>query len=282
MPRSKPPNDVFWSIAPKSTTENLSLSRVSSLGYQSLQGINFLPDDGIQSNAMLLITLGGKPTVHHGTNTCHPTRGNVSLFLPGEYRRSTASRWEAFWFFFTPSAGLMANLYDYQCVEGRTFDTTLSDSELERIDEIFALPQNAPDPAAHRLGVLIERTILCCLQGAKRQVQRPQHTRLDNIIEYIRLHPGLPHTVESLARMAYLSPSHFSQIFKRHIGATVHQYVTAVRMDQARWLLRNTDLSGAQIAEKLGFANPYHFYNSFKSCHDKTITQYRSAIQKTT
>ncbi|MEU4670219.1 AraC family transcriptional regulator [Amycolatopsis sp. NPDC023774] len=69
------------------------------------------------------------------------------------------------------------------------------------------------------------------------------------------LHADLarPWTVEALAREAGLSRSAFAAAFRAVVGETPLSYLTSWRLHQAKRLLRETDLSVAQIAARVGY-----------------------------
>ncbi|MET7992570.1 AraC family transcriptional regulator [Amycolatopsis sp. NPDC005232] len=69
------------------------------------------------------------------------------------------------------------------------------------------------------------------------------------------LHADLAHpwTVETLAREAGLSRSAFAAAFRAVVGETPLGYLTSWRLHQAKRLLRETDLSVAQIAARVGY-----------------------------
>jgi len=67
-----------------------------------------------------------------------------------------------------------------------------------------------------------------------------------------------------LARDAQLSDSHFSRAFKRSTGFTPSQYLTRLRMEQARRLLRETEMPVIDIGLEVGYASPSHFAQVFR------------------
>jgi AraC family transcriptional regulator len=61
-----------------------------------------------------------------------------------------------------------------------------------------------------------------------------------------------------------MSPYHFSRLFKQSTGHSPYQFVIKCRVERARELLLNSDLSIAQITYTVGFANQSHLTNHFK------------------
>jgi AraC-like DNA-binding protein len=191
-------------------------------------------------------------------------RGSVSLFLTGEDHRYKSKILETYWFHFYPSETLLEVLAHYGVTTGRTFDILLSEEEMESMSEIFAYAKLSDPHYRYRGAVLLERTIFRCLKDPAESLKFPPQMRLEDVANFISMNPGGHHTVENLARIVHLSPSHFAHVFKEEYGKSVHAYVAEKRMERAKHLLTTTRMSGAQIAGELGFSNPYHFYSAFK------------------
>jgi AraC family transcriptional regulator len=64
--------------------------------------------------------------------------------------------------------------------------------------------------------------------------------------------------------IAHMSPSYFSRLFKQSTGLSPHQYVIQDRVDRAKQLLRQRELSIAEISDCLGFTHQSHFSHHFK------------------
>lgn len=72
-----------------------------------------------------------------------------------------------------------------------------------------------------------------------------------------------------------ISISYFSAIFKAGTGSTFVEYLTQVRIDKAKHLLRATEQRTAEIAEAVGFADPHYFSITFKRIIGMTPREYR-------
>src|SRR4029079_8981026 len=86
-----------------------------------------------------------------------------------------------------------------------------------------------------------------------------------------------PLDVPTLARVAHLSPAHFSREFRRVFGETPHQYLLTRRLERAAAMLRNTDHSVAEICFDVGLSSVGSFTTSFRRLYDMTPTEYRAA-----
>ncbi|HEX2945173.1 MAG TPA: response regulator [Clostridia bacterium] len=70
--------------------------------------------------------------------------------------------------------------------------------------------------------------------------------------------------ISSISDEIYLSPNYISHIFREETGETITQYITKVRMEKAKELLRSSDVKILEIAEYLGFENAHYFSTVFK------------------
>lgn len=99
--------------------------------------------------------------------------------------------------------------------------------------------------------------------------------KIEESMAYMSRHLNVPLSVATLAARADLSRSHFSALFKRHVGSTPIDYFIRLRLQQACQLLENTEMSVKAIAYTLGYDDPFYFSRIFKSFHRMPPSQYR-------
>jgi AraC family transcriptional regulator len=74
-------------------------------------------------------------------------------------------------------------------------------------------------------------------------------------------------SLEDIARMAALDPSSVCRLFRRFQGTSPYQYLLRRKMNMAaEYLMRSGGLV-KEAAERVGFADPYHFSRCFKAVH---------------
>jgi AraC family transcriptional regulator of arabinose operon len=105
--------------------------------------------------------------------------------------------------------------------------------------------------------------------------RRVRNPGVDAARAYLRDNFATRISVQELADRAALSPSHFSALFRQQVGISVLKYHTQLRMTRARELLDTTDLPVAQIAQQVGYDDPFYFTRQFKAVHGLTALHYR-------
>lgn len=87
---------------------------------------------------------------------------------------------------------------------------------------------------------------------------------ISKALQYIQEHFVEKITLDEVARVANLSRSHFSKVFKEEVGMTLIEYVEMVRMNQARMLLKTTKFSIGEISEMVGISDIFYFSKIYK------------------
>ena len=82
-------------------------------------------------------------------------------------------------------------------------------------------------------------------------------------------------TDEEMASMAQLSPQHIIRLFKQYIGVTPCAFVSGLRLERARELLKSSFLQIKQIRVEVGIGDESHFTRDFKEKFGLTPTEYR-------
>ena len=92
---------------------------------------------------------------------------------------------------------------------------------------------------------------------------------------YIHKHFDQPITLEEVSAAIGFSENYFSTLFKKETGSGFAKYLTHVRMDEARSLLRDTNQSVAEICRQVGYGDLKHFTHTFKAEIGLTPGEYR-------
>ncbi|MBW4080556.1 response regulator [Paenibacillus sp. S150] len=98
---------------------------------------------------------------------------------------------------------------------------------------------------------------------------------IDVALHYIKEHFYEDLSLEKMASVVFLNPAYFSQLFKQKTGQGYKEYVTSLRLEQAKLLLLNPKLKLAEIAERVGYQDMKHFTQMFRKRYRLTPTEYR-------
>ncbi|MXM64348.1 helix-turn-helix domain-containing protein [Streptomyces sp. HUCO-GS316] len=90
-----------------------------------------------------------------------------------------------------------------------------------------------------------------------------------------------PLDVAALARIAHVSPAHFTRTFRATFGETPHRYLQRRRVERAMSLLRETDRSVTDICFEVGFGSPATFSRTFRDIVGRSPRTYRKEAERT-
>lgn len=96
--------------------------------------------------------------------------------------------------------------------------------------------------------------------------------------KYVHSHFHQPITMKSIASKFYINPVYMGQLFKKTYGVYFKDYVLQVRIQEAKRLLRQSDMRIYEVAERVGFNNPDYFVTQFEKTVGKTPSQYRKHL----
>lgn len=113
-------------------------------------------------------------------------------------------------------------------------------------------------------------------QTAEQQKPGHQNQTVEKAIAYIQKHYNRTITLISISEHVHMNPAYFSVMFKKKTGIGVIEFVTDVRMEEAKKLLAETELKIYQIAELVGYNDPAYFSNTFKRICGVTPHEYRN------
>lgn len=98
---------------------------------------------------------------------------------------------------------------------------------------------------------------------------------ISKAVEYIRKNFKYKISLEDVAGYVSLSPAYFSDVFKREMGCNFSHYLSKVRIDNAKLLLKNDGLPLIEVALLCGFEDQSYFTKIFKSVTGTTPKRYR-------
>lgn len=119
------------------------------------------------------------------------------------------------------------------------------------------------------------------IQAAIDQRDRLSTNRYDTVMNEVYKYIDANYQTEELslneiALHVNFSPSHLSMIFSQQTGKTLIKYITDVRMNRAKELLRCTSKRSGEISSMVGYQDPHYFSYLFKKTQGLTPTDFRN------
>jgi AraC family transcriptional regulator len=100
--------------------------------------------------------------------------------------------------------------------------------------------------------------------GPKRRYGGLPREKLMRAVEYIQDQLDTDLTVSGIAQAVYISPDHFTRLFKESTGRSPHQYVIEARVRKAKELLTTGKFTISEAAYQVGFVDQSHLTRHFK------------------
>lgn len=119
-----------------------------------------------------------------------------------------------------------------------------------------------------------------CPPGTVSLIEHSFDSPLSDAVAYVEEHLNENVTVQQMAEAAGYHASHFTALFRQHLGISPGQFILSKKTERAAELLTATSMPVSAIAEALGFASQFYFSNFFKKQTGMTPSQYRAIYMR--
>lgn len=102
----------------------------------------------------------------------------------------------------------------------------------------------------------------------------------NDILDYVKHNIHSPLTVQKIAIKFGYNEKYLSQMFKAMSGETLKQYIINRKIEEANFLLSDTNLTIAEISGILGYSDNHNFMRGYKKVTGMSPTEYRNAFAK--
>lgn len=136
--------------------------------------------------------------------------------------------------------------------------------------------QNASMLLAVVLNKLMQENQVIAETGA----YNPYASKLQELRLTMQSRPDKNFSPEELAAMLNVSPSYFQTLYKEFFGIPFKSDLIQMRLDYARDLICETNMTLEQIAQMSGYNNEIHFYRQFKAKIGMTPKEYRISMTR--
>ncbi|MEM1373729.1 MAG: GlxA family transcriptional regulator [Pseudomonadota bacterium] len=104
-----------------------------------------------------------------------------------------------------------------------------------------------------------------------------RHPRLSQVIQQMELNIEEPISPSILAKDVGMSTRQLERLFRRYLNRSPKRYYMELRLQKARNLLMQTDMSVINVALACGFASPSHFSKCYRAHYNTTPYRERGA-----
>ncbi|MFR6216598.1 MAG: AraC family transcriptional regulator [Enterocloster bolteae] len=230
---------------------------------------------------LFLIVLSGSGTLHYGETTYYAAAQDCFLIDCRQEYSHISSRenpWELLWLHFN---GPQAHLYFQYVIQknGYCFRTSHLAAISESIHDLIRLnsevSENSDIISSHLITGILTMSVTGCKKNPGHNQVTGMREKLFQILAYINEHFDESVNLDSLANRFYVSKYHLSREFKKEYNQTIIQYLLNKRITYAKELLRFTDMSIGEIAQKCGIGDMNYFNKVFKKVEGSTASEYR-------
>ena len=116
----------------------------------------------------------------------------------------------------------------------------------------------------------------------EKSIENPQlFEALVPLREEMQQHPEKDWSIQVLCQHTHISRSYLQRMYKTYFGKSIFEELIDFRMQKAKALLRDTELSISEVAAACGYGSYSHFANQFKSQEGITPSGYREKCSAT-
>jgi len=122
--------------------------------------------------------------------------------------------------------------------------------------------------------------ISAVLRDVKENKKNQTASTVEIAKNYIKENFSKEISLDEISQEVNISPYYFSKLFKEETGETFIEYVTAIRIEEAKNLLNSSRLSMKEICSQVGYSDPNYFSRIFKKTVGVTPTEYKELGNK--
>ena len=130
------------------------------------------------------------------------------------------------------------------------------------------------------------RELIGILEEIEKNIQKPrseekQEMKVTNLfvqkaMDYISMNYSQKLTLTKSSEQLCITPNYLSELFKKHTGQNVSEYIIDYRLEKACQFLKNPQLRIGEVSEKVGINDVRYFSSMFKKKYNLTPTEYRN------
>jgi AraC-like DNA-binding protein len=144
-----------------------------------------------------------------------------------------------------------------------------------RLSAIFNSLSDPSDHAQLNAGLALQQFLYDLYNKRFREHGRERYPEIDELLKLLREQPERWWSIDEMAAYCNMSDDQFRRVFRKRVGMLPKLYVDRMKLNHAAAMLTGTRLSIAEIAEKIGYTDQYHFNRRFKEIMGMPPGHYR-------
>ncbi len=256
--------------------ENAGLS-VYNTGYETCDASHSW-GPGLRDHYLIHYVSAGCGTFVCNKQTYSLRAGDLFLIAPTQmvsYRADPQDPWEYCWVGFNGTdARRLVTMAGFTRKEPvlRDAEPDITSALLLRIAEVSGSTAAAD---AEMVGCLYLFLAQLIRNNTRRTADDPHQGYVANALRFIQYNYAGEIGISDIARYVGISRSQLYRAFLQDFGVSPHTYLQTYRINEACSLLRNPNLSIAEVASSVGFNDPLYFSRVFKSIKQRTPSDYQ-------
>ena len=275
---------------PQSPTNRFFVSSDYSLHYRRAKQLEW--QSQASGSYALLSVVAGDLTCRLDDRSLKLTTHNSLIIDPNKVVEVKGKHVEYFFYTLSPSL-VIENAISMRLITPQT-TVTFSQSPIERNEKLEGITSslisellNEEPGKAIVLRALVEQAVVHLLRryASTKRSDELELSRVGLVDRRIRRSIELMHaqldqdlSLRELAAASYLSPFHFSRLFKKITGVPPHNYLASMRATRAQQLLSETEMSINEIGSRVGYLSASHFTKAFRLATGTTPREFRRAL----
>lgn len=195
--------------------------------------------------------------------------GDVMVLYPGEwhkYKPSDETGWEEYWI------GIKGEVLSNRLLKDLFPNNTSYVKQMGHQEElIFLFNQSLKLVKKNSFGFrkilagIVLQLVALVISYENQKLGNREEQLCEKVIDFIRENLNTEIDFKKLASEHHLSYNRFRTVFKNNTGVSLQQYLIQERLEHAKRLMVNTELSLKEISAKTGFNSLFYFSKVFKS-----------------
>lgn len=277
-----------WTDSYKLLTRNqLNIPALHMMGHADFKNASVKLENHYHCNMEFVVILNGKQ--QYVVDNKHYTLYGGDIFMTYPYEHHGNGNLpqeicEFIWFQFDLSSsknflGLSASQSEYLFRQLLNYQHRIKKADTKNLDVLRKAfhhlssdnPQNQILGYSYFLQFVMKN--ICCEDTVL--TKDIYSSSIQEAMAYVHSHLLDDLNIETIARHCGLSPSRFKAKFKEELGITPHAYITSLKIDTAKILLKDPQNSVTDVAFQLNFSSSNHFSAAFKRHTGYTPTAFR-------